>query len=62
MVTQGLEGKVGLYQGSETFLVCNGDGHVDDWIRQHSPWTIMFMDAIVICRASREQVEKSPER
>lgn len=29
MVTQGLEGKVGLYQGSETFLVCNGDLHVD---------------------------------
>ncbi|KAI5629399.1 hypothetical protein C0J50_2331 [Silurus asotus] len=33
-----------------------------DEVRQESPWTIMFVDDIVICGESREQVEKSLER
>ncbi|KAI5098265.1 gastrula zinc finger protein XlCGF28.1-like [Silurus meridionalis] len=33
-----------------------------DDIRQESPWTIMFVNDIVICGESREQVEKSLER
>ncbi|KAF7709800.1 hypothetical protein HF521_016650 [Silurus meridionalis] len=32
-----------------------------DEVRQESPWTMMFLDDIVICGESREQVEKSLE-
>lgn len=64
MVTDGLKGKVGLYQepALRTFLFGMVMDTLTDEIRQQSPWTMMFVDGIVIRRESREHVEKSLER
>ncbi|KAF7708178.1 hypothetical protein HF521_017235, partial [Silurus meridionalis] len=56
--------KVGLHQGSalSPFLFAVVMDRLTDKFRQESPWTMMFVDDIVICGESSEQVEKSLER
>ncbi|KAI5108225.1 desumoylating isopeptidase 2 [Silurus meridionalis] len=54
----------GLHQGSalSPILFAMGMDRLMDEVRQESQWTMMFVDDIVICGESREQVEKSLER
>ena len=62
-VTEEFKVEVGLLQGSalSPFLFMVMDRLTDE-VRQESPWTMMFTDAIVICSESREQVEEKLER
>lgn len=56
--------KVGLHQASDLspFSFAMVIDRLTDEIRQEHPWTMMFVDDIVICAESREQVEASSER
>lgn len=48
--------EAGLHQGSalSPFLFAAGSDRLADEARQESPWTMLFADDIVACRASRE--------
>ncbi len=56
--------KVRLHQGSalSPFLFAMVMDRLTDGIREEPPWTMMFLDDIVMCSESREQVEVSLER
>ncbi|KAI5627509.1 gastrula zinc finger protein XlCGF28.1-like [Silurus asotus] len=55
-----LFGALTLYTITPTFWFLMRD--TDYEVRQESPWTVMFVDDIVICGESSEQVEKILER
>ena len=59
-VTDGFKVEMGLVlsHSSHAFVM----DRLTDEIRQESPWTMMFVDDIVICSLSREEVEESLER
>ncbi|KAK3548709.1 hypothetical protein QTP70_017261, partial [Hemibagrus guttatus] len=56
--------EVGLHQRSalSPFLFAIVMDQLSEEVRQESPWTMMFVDDIVICSESREQVEENLER
>ena len=62
-VTEGIEVKVGLHQGSalSPCLFAMMMDRMTDEIREEAPWTMMFADDIVICSESKEQVEEKLE-
>ncbi|KAK3569500.1 hypothetical protein QTP86_031667 [Hemibagrus guttatus] len=62
--TEELKVEVGLHQGSalSPFLFAIVMDQLSEEVRQESPWTMMFVDDIVICSESREQVEENLER
>ncbi|KAI5104758.1 protocadherin gamma-A5-like [Silurus meridionalis] len=61
--TDWFNAEVGLHQGLalSPFLFAAVTDRLTDEVRQDSPWTMMFVDDIVICGKSREQVEESLE-
>ena len=63
-MTEGFKVEVGLHQGLalSPFLFVMVMDRLTDEVRQKSPWNIMFVDDIVICSESKEQVERSLER
>ena len=63
-VTEGVEVKVGLHQGSalSPCLFAMLMDRLPDEIMQEDPCTMMFADDIVICSESKEQVEEKLER
>ena len=63
-MTEGFKVEVGMHQGSalSSFLFAMVMDRLTDEIREESPWNIMFVDDIVICSESKEQVERSLER
>ncbi|KAK3505887.1 hypothetical protein QTP70_019274, partial [Hemibagrus guttatus] len=62
--TEEFKVEVGLHQGSalSPFLFAIVMDQLSEEVRQESPWTMMFVDDIVICSESREQVEENLER
>ncbi|KAK3574867.1 hypothetical protein QTP86_018328 [Hemibagrus guttatus] len=62
--TEEFKVEVGLHQGSalSPFLFAIVMGQLSEEVRQESPWTMMFVDDIVICSESREQVEENLEK
>ncbi|KAK3545481.1 hypothetical protein QTP70_007726 [Hemibagrus guttatus] len=62
--TEEFKVEVGLHQGSalSPFLFAIVMNQLSEEVRQESPWTMMFVDDIVICSESREQVEENLER
>ncbi|KAK3571603.1 hypothetical protein QTP86_015338 [Hemibagrus guttatus] len=62
--TEEFKVEVGLHQGLalSPFLFVIVMDQLSEEVRQESPWTMMFVDDIVICSESREQVEESLER
>ena len=62
-VTEGLDVKVGLHQGSalSPCLFAMVMDRMTDAIREEAPWTMMFADDIVICSDSKERVEEKLE-
>ena len=52
-VTDGFKVVVGLHQAS--LLVAMVMDRLSDNIRQESPWTVIFLDDIVICSGSRRR-------
>ena len=62
-VTEGIEVKVGLHQGSalSPCLFAMVMDRVTDDIREEAPWTMMFADDIVICSESKARVEEKLE-
>ncbi|KAK3531799.1 hypothetical protein QTP70_029737, partial [Hemibagrus guttatus] len=62
--TEEFKVEVGLHQGSalSPFLFAMVMDQLSEEVRQESPWTMMFVDDIVICSESREQVEENLER
>lgn len=63
-VTDGLKVGVGIHQGSSPspFLFVTVMERLTYEARQESLWTMMFVDDIVICSESKEQVEKNLQR
>ncbi|KAK3518092.1 hypothetical protein QTP70_033311 [Hemibagrus guttatus] len=59
--TEEFKVEVGLLQGSalSPFLFVMVMDQLSEEVRQESPWTMMFAKDIVICSASREQVEEN---
>ncbi|KAK3557991.1 hypothetical protein QTP86_005620 [Hemibagrus guttatus] len=52
-----------MYERSRTVVRCAVVmDQLSEEVRQESPWTMMFVDDIVICSESREQVEENLER
>ncbi|KAK3521291.1 hypothetical protein QTP70_003137 [Hemibagrus guttatus] len=62
--TEEFKVEVGLHQGSalSPFLFAIVMDQLSEEVRQESLWTMMFVDDIVICSESREQVEENLER
>ncbi|MCJ8739625.1 hypothetical protein PDJAM_G00049190 [Pangasius djambal] len=62
--TEEFKVEVGLHQGSalSPFLLAMVMDQLSEEVRQESPYTMMFVDDIVICSESREQVEENLER
>ncbi|MCJ8737953.1 hypothetical protein PDJAM_G00030010 [Pangasius djambal] len=62
--TEEFKVEVGLHQGSalSPFLFAMVMDQLSEEVRQESSCTMMFADDIVICSASREQVEENLER
>ena len=52
--------KVGLHQKSalSPFLFAVIMGGITDEIRREPPWTMLFVDDILICQETREEVER----
>ena len=52
--------KVGLHQESalNPFLFVVIMGRITDEVRREPPWTMLFVDNIVICEETREEVER----
>ena len=63
-MTEGFKVEVGLHQGSalSPFLFAMVMDRLTDEVRQESPWNMMFVNDIVICRERKELVERSLER
>lgn len=59
-VTDGFKVEMGLALSHSLYAIVMD--RLTDEIRQESPWTMMFVDDIVICCLSREEVEESLER
>ena len=56
--------KMGLHQGSALspcLFAMMMDIMMTDEIREEAPWTMMFVDDIVICSKSKERVEEKLE-
>ncbi|KAK3547417.1 hypothetical protein QTP86_018916, partial [Hemibagrus guttatus] len=62
--TEEFKVEVGLHQGLalSPFLFAMVMDQLSEEVRQESPWTMMFADDIVICSASREQVDENLEK
>ena len=63
-VTEWFKVDVGLHQVSalSPFLFAMLIDWLTNEVREESPWTMMFADDIVICGATREEVEARLER
>ena len=63
-VMDGFRVGVSLHQGSalSPFMFALVMDRLTDEVRQEAPWTMMFMDEILICSERREQVEVSLQR
>ena len=63
-MTERFKVKVGLHQGSalSPFWFAMVMVRLTDEVRQESPWNMMFVNVIVICSESKEQVERRLER
>ena len=61
--TESFKVKVGLHQGSalSPFLFAVIMDRLTDEVRRKSPWTMLFADDIVICKETREEVERRLE-
>lgn len=60
----GFQVEVGLHQGStlSPFLFVMVMDSLTDEVRHESPWAMIFVENIVMCSETREQVEEIPER
>ena len=61
--TESFKVKVGLHQGSglSPFLFAVIMDRLTDEIRRKPPWTMLFTDDIVICKETREEVDRKLE-
>ena len=61
--TESFKIKVGLHQGSalSPFLFAVIMDRLTDEVRREPPWTMLFADNIVICKKTREEVERRLE-
>ena len=61
--TESFKVKVGLHQGSvlSPFLFAVIMDRLTDEIKREQPWTMLFADNIVICKETREEVERRLE-
>ena len=61
--TESFKVKVGLHQGSalSLFLFAVIMDRLTDEVRREPPWTMLFADNIVICKDTREEVERRLE-
>ena len=61
--TESFKVKVGLHQGSalSPFLFAVIMDRLTDEVRKEPPWTILFANDIVICKETREEVERRLE-
>lgn len=64
VVTDGFKMELGLHQGSalSPFLFAVMIDRMTGEIMQESPWTIMFVDDLVICNETNRHVEENLER
>ena len=58
--TESFEVKVGLHQGSalSSFLFAVTMDRLTDEVRREPPWTMLFAGDILICKETREEVER----
>ena len=58
--TKSFKVKVGLHQGSalSPFLFAVIMDRLTDEVRREPPWTMLFVDDIVICEETRKEVER----
>ena len=63
VTTESFKVKVGLHQGSalSPFLFAVIMDRLTDEVRREPPWTMLFADDIVICKKTREEVERRLE-
>ena len=61
--TESFKVKVGLHQGSalSSFLFAVIMERLTDEVKREPPWTMLFADDIVICKETREEVERRLE-
>ena len=61
--TESFKVKIGLHQGSalSPFLFTVIMDRLTDEVRREPPWTMLFADDIVICKDTREEVERRLE-
>ena len=61
--TETFKVKVGLHQGStlSPFLFAVIMDRLTDEVRREPPWTMLFVDDIVICEETREEVKQRLE-
>ena len=63
-MTEGFKVEVGLHQESalSSFLFAMVMDRLTDEVRQESPWNMMFVENVVICSESKEQMKRNLER
>ena len=61
--TERFKVKVGLHQGSalSSFLFAVIMDRLTDEVKKEPPWTMLFADNILICKETREELERRPE-